>query len=162
MKVKNYSTELSDIKICSGVYFSDERGSLKKAIHGDEITMLMPNIREVLCTTSQKNVIRGLHYQEEPHQIKKFITCIKGEVLDIFVDIRKQVSKDSRYLEVFEKIKHIESRIDTVELAQRMDAKLESDKLQSLGREVQQLTQLLDDFQGTHVVTSSLRICPAS
>ena len=36
-----------------------------------------------------KNVIRGLHYQEEPHQIKKFITCIKGEVLDIFVDIRK-------------------------------------------------------------------------
>ena len=89
MKVENYSAELSDIKICSGVYFSDERGSLKKAIHGDEIVTLMPNIREVLCTTSQKNVIRGLHYQEDPYQIKKFITCIKGEILDIFVDIRK-------------------------------------------------------------------------
>ena len=73
-------------------------------------------------------------------------------IIVAFVDIRKQVSRDSRYLEVFEKIKHIESRIDTVELAQRMDAKLESDKLQSLGREVQQLTQLLDDFQDTHVV----------
>lgn len=89
MKVENYSAELSDIKICSGVYFSDERGSIKKAIHGDEIVTLMPNIREVLCTTSQKNVIRGLHYQEDPYQIKKFITCIKGEILDIFVDIRK-------------------------------------------------------------------------
>ena len=54
MKVENYSAELSDIKICSGVYFSDERGSLKKAIHGDEIVTLMPNIREVLCTTSKK------------------------------------------------------------------------------------------------------------
>jgi len=89
MKVENYSAELSDIKICSGVYFSDERGSLKKAIHGDEIATLMPNIREVLCTTSQKNVVRGLHYQEDPYQIKKFITCVKGEILDIFVDIRK-------------------------------------------------------------------------
>ena len=89
MKVENYSAELSDIKICSGVYFSDERGSLKKAIHGDEIVTLMPNIREVLCTTSKKNVIRGLHYQKDPYQIKKFITCIKGEILDIFVDIRK-------------------------------------------------------------------------
>lgn len=89
MKVENYSAELSDIKICSGVYFSDERGSLKKAIHGDEIVTLMPNIREVLCTTSEKNVIRGLHYQEDPYQIKKFITCIKGEILDVFVDIRK-------------------------------------------------------------------------
>ena len=89
MKVENYSKELSDIKICTGVYFSDKRGSLKKAIHGDEINTLMPNIREVLCTTSQKNVIRGLHYQEDPHQIKKFITCIKGEILDVFVDIRK-------------------------------------------------------------------------
>ena len=89
MKVENYSEELSDIKICSGVYFNDKRGSLKKAIHGDEIDKLMPNIREVLCTTSQKNVIRGLHYQDNPYQVKKFITCIKGEILDVFVDIRK-------------------------------------------------------------------------
>ena len=35
MKVDNYSDELSDVKICSGVYFADERGILKKSIHGE-------------------------------------------------------------------------------------------------------------------------------
>tara|TARA_Y100000992_G_C21253781_1_gene487367 strand:- start:1036 stop:1560 length:525 start_codon:yes stop_codon:yes gene_type:complete len=89
MKVKSFSDEFPEVKLCSGVYFSDERGSLKKAIHGNEIHELIPDIKEVLCTSSNKNVVRGMHYQEKPFEIKKFITCIKGEILDVFIDIRK-------------------------------------------------------------------------
>lgn len=89
MKVNDYSKELSEIKVCSGVNFNDDRGTLKKTIHGDELDQLFPEIKEVLCTTSKQNVIRGLHFQKEPFEIKKFITCVKGEILDVFVDIRK-------------------------------------------------------------------------
>lgn len=89
MKIENFSNELPDIKICSGINFSDERGTLKKSIHGDKISSLMPEIKEVLCTTTKINVIRGLHYQKTPFEIKKFITCVQGEILDVFVDIRK-------------------------------------------------------------------------
>ena len=28
-----------------------------------------------------KNVIRGLHFQEQPHEISKFVTCVKGKIL---------------------------------------------------------------------------------
>lgn len=97
MKVDNYSDELSDVKICSGVYFADERGILKKSIHGENLNSLMPKISELLLTTSRKNVIRGLHYQEKPFEIKKFLTCVKGEILDIFVDIRKESPTYGKY-----------------------------------------------------------------
>jgi dTDP-4-dehydrorhamnose 3,5-epimerase len=89
MKINNYSKQLQEVKICTGVYFEDHRGILKKSMHGDELNEVIPNVKEVLCTTSKKNVIRGLHYQEHPFEIKKLITCVKGSILDVFVDVRK-------------------------------------------------------------------------
>lgn len=38
--------------------------------------------------TKQAGVIRGLHFQKPPFAEKKIITCIKGEVLDVVVDVR--------------------------------------------------------------------------
>lgn len=89
MKINNYSKQLQEVKICTGVFFEDDRGVLKKAMHGDELNEIMPVIKEVLCTTSKRNVVRGLHFQDHPFEIKKLITCIKGSILDVFVDVRK-------------------------------------------------------------------------
>lgn len=38
---------------------------------------------------SQKGVLRGLHYQLDPHAQGKLVRCIEGEVFDVAVDIRK-------------------------------------------------------------------------
>lgn len=38
---------------------------------------------------SFKNVLRGLHYQKEPYSQAKLVRCIKGKILDVAVDIRK-------------------------------------------------------------------------
>ena len=38
---------------------------------------------------SQFGVIRGLHYQLEPYSQTKLVRVIKGNVLDVAVDIRK-------------------------------------------------------------------------
>lgn len=89
MKVKNYSRILKDIKIAEGIFFEDLRGSLKKTMYSDLLFDYMGSISEVICTTSKANVVRGLHYQREPHQLKKFVTCVSGEILDVFLDIRK-------------------------------------------------------------------------
>ena len=42
-----------------------------------------------LKKTSNKNVLRGLHYQIEPMGQGKLITVISGKILDVAVDIRK-------------------------------------------------------------------------
>jgi dTDP-4-dehydrorhamnose 3,5-epimerase len=38
---------------------------------------------------SKKGVLRGLHYQIHPKAQAKLIRCIKGEIFDVAVDIRK-------------------------------------------------------------------------
>ena len=45
----------------------------------------------MLCvfTYGQKGSVRGLHYQKPPFAEMKMVRCIKGKVLDVFVDIRK-------------------------------------------------------------------------
>ncbi|BCV01091.1 hypothetical protein CM15mP35_04680 [bacterium] len=53
---------------------------------GDKLNEIM-DIKEVIMSTSYKNVIRGLHYQKQPYEIKKFVTCVYGEILDVFVNL---------------------------------------------------------------------------
>lgn len=38
---------------------------------------------------SVKNVVRGLHFQKPPHAQSKLVSVIRGAVLDVSVDIRK-------------------------------------------------------------------------
>lgn len=41
---------------------------------------------------SKKGVVRGLHFQHEPYAQAKLVTVIKGKVLDVVVDLRKNSS----------------------------------------------------------------------
>ncbi|MDE6322265.1 MAG: dTDP-4-dehydrorhamnose 3,5-epimerase [Muribaculaceae bacterium] len=38
---------------------------------------------------SSRGVMRGLHFQRPPHAQAKLVRCVRGEVLDVAVDIRK-------------------------------------------------------------------------
>jgi dTDP-4-dehydrorhamnose 3,5-epimerase len=38
---------------------------------------------------SVRDVLRGLHYQRNPHAQGKLIQCIRGKIFDVAVDIRK-------------------------------------------------------------------------
>ena len=39
--------------------------------------------------TRNKGAVRGMHYQIPPHTETKVVSCIKGEIFDVAVDIRK-------------------------------------------------------------------------
>lgn len=38
--------------------------------------------------TAARGTLRGMHYQRQPHADVKYITCLKGRVLDVAVDLR--------------------------------------------------------------------------
>ncbi len=47
------------------------------------------NFNEEYYSISNKNVLRGMHFQEHPQAHHKLIYCISGKVFDVILDIRK-------------------------------------------------------------------------
>lgn len=70
--------------------FADERGYFlesynKKALEEYlDVEFVQDNE-----SCSQKGVLRGLHFQKPPHAQGKLVRVIKGSVLDVVVDLRK-------------------------------------------------------------------------
>ena len=58
---------------------------------------------------SLKGVLRGLHFQKEEYSQAKLISILKGSVLDIVVDLRKDSETFGRYfaIEINEKSKRM-------------------------------------------------------
>ncbi len=71
--------------------FSDSRGALTKIFHKPtfEALGLSGNFAEEYYSVSSKGVIRGLHFQIPPDDHIKCISCLKGSIFDVVVDIRE-------------------------------------------------------------------------
>ena len=85
-------TGISDIKIIEPRLFGDERGYFMEAWNAQEFKNLLSlDIKFVQDnqSRSKKGVVRGLHYQVEPHAQAKLVRCIQGCIFDVAVDIRK-------------------------------------------------------------------------
>lgn len=85
-------TEIKDLLIVKSQVFEDDRGYFFESYNaskwkdaGIDIDVLQTNISK-----SQKDVVRGLHFQNPPFAQGKLIRVISGAVLDVAVDIRKE------------------------------------------------------------------------
>ena len=78
----------SEIKIFKGKLISDSRGQFSKPFYGDPLVNQFGNLSEVIYSKSKQNVIRGIHFQEPPEGVSKFVHCLDGEIKDVFVDLR--------------------------------------------------------------------------
>lgn len=70
----------------------DQRGFLTRLYCEDEFKEIGFNKSLVQINqtmTKKRGVIRGLHFQYPPHTETKLVTCLRGEILDVAVDIRK-------------------------------------------------------------------------
>ncbi len=84
-------TNIPDLYIVKPTVFEDHRGyffeSYNKEVflrHGIDQNFVQDNESK-----SQKNVLRGLHFQTPPFAQGKLVRVIRGSVLDVAVDIRK-------------------------------------------------------------------------
>ncbi|MCX5405216.1 dTDP-4-dehydrorhamnose 3,5-epimerase [Streptomyces sp. NBC_00335] len=46
------------------------------------------NLAQANLSVSQRGVVRGIHFADVPRGQAKYVTCVRGAVLDIIVDIR--------------------------------------------------------------------------
>ncbi|OBG60231.1 MULTISPECIES: dTDP-4-dehydrorhamnose 3,5-epimerase [unclassified Mycobacterium] len=47
------------------------------------------DVRQANCSVSSAGVLRGLHFAELPPSQAKYVTCVRGAVFDVVVDIRE-------------------------------------------------------------------------
>ncbi|MFZ4547797.1 MAG: dTDP-4-dehydrorhamnose 3,5-epimerase [Bacteroidales bacterium] len=84
-------TSIPDVKIIKPDVFGDDRGYFFESFHVDKFAAfgITDPFLQDNESRSQKNVLRGLHFQLPPFAQGKLIRVIRGAVLDIAVDIRR-------------------------------------------------------------------------
>ena len=84
-------TDLDGVFIIKNKIFQDERGTFIKTFNKEEFEKnnLCTQFNESYFSISNKDVIRGMHFQLPPFEHEKLVYVTKGKILDVVVDLRK-------------------------------------------------------------------------
>ena len=69
----------------------DDRGLFYEWFKDNEFRAIMRHrldVRQANCSVSAAGVLRGLHFAQLPPSQAKYVTCVRGSVFDVVVDIR--------------------------------------------------------------------------
>jgi len=69
----------------------DDRGAFLEAFRGAEFAADLGyqlDVAQVNCSVSRRGVIRGIHYADVPPGQAKYVSCVRGAILDVIVDVR--------------------------------------------------------------------------
>lgn len=93
-------TPLSGLALVQRKAAEDHRGFLSRFYCAEEFRAAGLNkpIAQINHTlTRKKGAVRGLHFQYPPHAETKLVSCLKGEVWDVAVDLRHDSSTFLRW-----------------------------------------------------------------
>lgn len=86
------ATKIDGVYIIEPEFLQDERGFFARSFckeefqnHGLETGIVQCNI----SYNKKKGTLRGMHYQAPPFEEVKIVSCIKGSIYDVVVDLRK-------------------------------------------------------------------------
>jgi dTDP-4-dehydrorhamnose 3,5-epimerase len=84
-------TPLAGLMVLQRKPIGDERGFLERMFCADELAPLLGDARVHAVNrtrTARRGTVRGLHFQRPPHAEDKLVSCLRGEVFDVAVDLR--------------------------------------------------------------------------
>jgi len=95
---------IQDVLLIEPIVHRDERGYFVETFRQDmldnalgyKINFIQDNESESIS----KGVLRGLHYQSPPYTQSKLVRVIKGRILDVAVDIRRDSTTFGRHITV--------------------------------------------------------------
>lgn len=84
--------EMPEIVVIEPRVFGDERGWFQETFKESDFAkhgIRGPFMQDNHSRSVGKGTLRGLHYQKEPAEQGKLVRCLRGEIFDVAVDIRK-------------------------------------------------------------------------
>lgn len=101
IKFIKINTEIKDVFLIKSYFFKDDRGFFYESYNKKDFVEL--GIKDEFVqdnhSKSQKNVLRGLHFQKNFPQ-GKLIRVIKGKIYDVVVDLRQESSTFGKWFGV--------------------------------------------------------------
>ena len=95
---------IPDVLLIEPVIHRDERGyfveTFKQKLLDEALGYQVNFIQDNESKSISKGVLRGLHYQLPPYTQNKLVRVIKGEVLDVAVDIRRDSPTFGKHVSV--------------------------------------------------------------
>ena len=93
---------IPDVILIEPKIFPDDRGFFIESFKASDFEKAgLPNyFTQDNFSFSKKNVIRGLHYQKNPHAQGKLVSVLNGCIWDVAVDIRKESPTFLRWIAV--------------------------------------------------------------
>ena len=96
MKIEN--TFIKDLMVLSPTIFTDDRGYFLESYNKKNLAKFLDiDFVQDNESCSQKGVLRGLHFQKPPFSQAKLVRVIRGSVLDVVVDLRKDSTTFGNY-----------------------------------------------------------------
>ena len=90
--MKVTQTEIKDVLVIEPDIFKDSRGWFFESYNKKKLKDLgidIDFIQDNHSLSMTKGTLRGLHFQNAPYSQSKLVRCVRGAVLDVAVDIRK-------------------------------------------------------------------------
>lgn len=87
-----FGTALEGLHVLQRKPLSDGRGYLERLFCSEELQTVIAEkaIMQINHTlTAKRGTVRGMHFQYPPHAETKFVSCLRGEVFDVAVDLRR-------------------------------------------------------------------------
>ena len=94
-------TELAGVWVIDPMPVVDSRGSFARVFCEKEMADHGLATRFVQHSRSQsirKGTLRGLHFQEQPYTEVKLVTCVRGAIFDVVLDLRPDSPTRHRWL----------------------------------------------------------------
>ncbi|HEU5292150.1 MAG TPA: dTDP-4-dehydrorhamnose 3,5-epimerase [Cyclobacteriaceae bacterium] len=84
-------TGFADLYVLEPTVYTDPRGFFFESYNSETMQNLGINIDFVQDNQSfsKRGVLRGLHFQKNPHAQTKLVSVLAGKILDVVVDLRK-------------------------------------------------------------------------
>ena len=91
-------TSIDGLRVITPRVFEDSRGFFMETYAKStfEAEGLKGEMVQQNHSKSRQGVLRGLHFQKEPFAQAKLVRCIRGEILDVAVDLRRDSSTFGR------------------------------------------------------------------
>lgn len=86
------TTPLSGVVVVERTWVSDERGGLSRLFCSDELLSAgwSGSVAQVNHAVTRKaGTIRGMHFQRPPCNEMKLVSCLRGKVWDVALDLRE-------------------------------------------------------------------------